>query len=96
MCVILGKIAKTTGFPKKGTRLPTAAEWNLIGNLFNWLYEHRQMDLPPTHGSGVRALTGPSDRLLVGSSGSGGLANVHGVRHAGRFDHIAFRVLAVL
>ncbi len=42
---LLGRIAHAIGFPE-GTRLPSAEEWNLAGNLFNWLRVHRQMGLP--------------------------------------------------
>lgn len=97
---LLAKIAKATGFPKKGTRLPSAEEWNLIGNLFRWLCEHRQMNLPDLGSSRswewCANVYGPEHRLLAGHSDLGGLADVNFDWYVDRYGHIAFRVLAVL
>lgn len=97
---LLVKIAKTTGFPKKGTRLLSIEERSFIGSLFNWLREHRQMRLPD-FGSGFSwewcaNAYGSEDRLTAGGPFSGGLAGVHSCwRGRRRFDS-AFRILAVL
>jgi len=92
---ILADIAKVTGFPKKGTRLPTAEEWNFIGNLFNWLSEHRSMNLPDLGSTRswewCENAYGSGDRLSVGGSGHVGLAHVYDLWPA-----LGFRVLAVL
>lgn len=98
---LIQKIAKVTGFPKKGTRLPSAEEWNLVGNLFNWLYEHRSMPHLPDLGSTCsvercgNAYCSVS-QLIVGNVESGRLACVGYDWHDGRYSGIAFRVLAVL
>jgi hypothetical protein len=97
---LLAEIAKVTGFPKKGTHLPTAEEWNLIANLFNWLREHRSMNLPDL--GSTRSWEWCENayvagrRLVVGSSDDGGLAVVYDDWHDGRFGDFAFRVLADL
>jgi hypothetical protein len=97
---LLGKIAKVTGFPKKGTRLPSAEEWNLIGNLFNWLREHRQLSLPDLGSTRswewCANACGSGGRLVAGDSDYGGLADVGCGWHGHRRDNVAFRVLAVL
>ncbi|MBU1908177.1 hypothetical protein KKF59_03565 [Patescibacteria group bacterium] len=97
---LLAKIAKITGFPKKGTRLPTVEEWNFIGNLFNWLRENRGMNLPDlgsTRSWEWCQNTLDSDyRLIVGYSENGGLADVHDAWRGARYGDISFRVLAVL
>lgn len=97
---LLGEIAKITGFPKKGTRLPSAEEWNFIGNLFNWLRENRSMDLPDLGSTAswewCSNACGSGGRLIVGGSGGGGLAGVNGYWRVSRFGDFAFRVLAVL
>lgn len=97
---LLVEIAKATGFPKKGTRLPTAEEWNLIGNLFNWLREHRDMALPDLGSTNswewCENACGSGSRLIVGDSGDGGLAGVSDGWHDEHFGNVAFRVLAVL
>ena len=96
----LAEIAKVTNFPKKGTRLPTAEEWNLIGNLFNWLRDHRSMDLPDL--GSTRSWEWCENaydadlRLIVGRSDRGGLADVRDGWRGDRDDDLAFRVLAVL
>ncbi len=97
---LLARIAKTTGFPKKGTRLLSVEERSFIGSMFNWLREHRQMDLPDlasarswewcanAYGSGGRFIAGYSDR--------GGLADVSYYCLDRHYDSFGFRVLAVL
>lgn len=96
---LLEKIAKATGFPKKGTRLPTAEEWNLVGNLFNWLTAHRSLNLPDLGSTRswewCDSACGSSYRFLIGM-GYGGLADVHSYWLDGRLASIAFRVLVVL
>lgn len=97
---LIAKIAKVTGFPKLGTRLPMAEERNLIGNLFNWLREHRQMSLPDLGSTRswewCANACGSDGRLVAGDSGSGGLADVSHAHHVRRSGRVAFRVLAVL
>ncbi len=97
---LLAKIAKSTGFPKRGTRIPSAEEWNLIGNLFNWLRNHRQMDLPDLGSTRswewCSNACGSEFRLIAGSSDGGGLADVGSDWRDGRSGCLAFRVLADL
>lgn len=92
--------AKLLGLSKKAVRLPTAEEWNLIGNLFLWLNKNRNMNLPDLGSTNswewCENTYGGGDWLLVGSRGCGGLAGVS-CRWFGRvFAGIGFRVLAVL
>jgi hypothetical protein len=97
---ILSDIAKVTGFPKKGTRLPTAEEWNFVGNLFNWLSEHRDMPLPDLGYTNAfewcENACESGYLLVVGCSSYGGLAGVYDSWHGGSGDGVGFRVLAVL
>lgn len=92
--------ANILGLSKKAVRLPTAEEWNLIGNLFLWLNANRNMNLPDLGATNswewAENTFGDDARLFVGYRGHGGLADVfccwRGVRHG----LIGFRVLAVL
>lgn len=97
---LLEQIAKVTGFPKQGTRLPSAEEWNLIGNLFNWLREHRKMNLSDlgltSSWEWCQNPYGSGGRVLVGFFGLGGLADVNHDWPADSREGVAFRVLAVL
>ncbi|MBU2509576.1 MAG: hypothetical protein ABII13_02415 [Patescibacteria group bacterium] len=97
---LLVKIAKTTGFPKKGTGLPTVEQWNFVANLFNWLREHRGLDLPDLGSTRswewCQNVCGSERRLLVGRSARGGLADVSYGWRALRSGRISFRVLVVL
>jgi hypothetical protein len=97
---LLKAIAEATGFPKKGTRLPTAEEWNFMANLFNWLREHRGMRLPDLGATNSWELCknayGSGRFLIVGNRESGELAGVYLRRHGGRDGNVSFRVLAVL
>ncbi|MEO5927768.1 MAG: hypothetical protein ABIP96_03820 [Patescibacteria group bacterium] len=97
---LLERVAKATGFPKKGTRLPTAEEWNFVGNLFNWLREHRSMSLPDLGSTNAwewcqNTYTSVS-QLIVGNAALGGLADVDDGWYGHGHDGIGFRVLAVL
>jgi hypothetical protein len=72
-----------TGFPKKGTRLPTGEEWNFVGNLFNWLQRApltcpSRISAPRMRGNGVKT-SAQSFRVVSSSAAlkSGGLAAVH-------------------
>ena len=100
---LLTEISRATGFPRKGTRLPSLAEWNFIGNLMQWLYDHREMDLPRLGStrSWEWCQDAPSDdfRLVIGSSEHGGLAAVgSGWREGphGQRDDNGFRLLVDL
>lgn len=97
---LLAQIAKVTGFPRKGTRLPTAEEWNLVGNLFNWMRDHCSMPLPDLGSTGswewCANVYDSEGRLHVGCSDRGGLADVLAGRRGRSYDPLAFRVLAVL
>lgn len=76
---LLAEIAEKMHFPKKRIRLPSAEEWNLIGNNFNWLCGHRDMPLPDlgsTRSSEWCENAYGMNRLVVGDSGNGGLADV--------------------
>lgn len=73
---LLERIEKKMHFPKNELRLPSAEEWNLIGNLFNWLRDHRSMKLPDLGAKGLNEwcqnltdLTQPHKygRICVGS-----------------------------
>lgn len=98
--ISLPNLAKQIGLSKKAVRLPTAEEWNLIGNLFLWLNANRSANLPDLGSTNswewCENSDGDGNRLVVGDRGLGGLADVdynwHGLRDAG----IGFRVLAVL
>jgi len=96
---LLERVAKITGFPKKGTRLCTVEEWNFVANLINWLREHRGMDLPDLGSTRswewCENSCDASGWLIVGRSGHGGLAAVDYDWHDGR-DGLGFRVLFVL
>lgn len=97
---LLKEIAEATGFPKKGTRLCTAEEWNVVANLFNYLRGHRNMPLPDlgsTRSSELCENACGSDYCLkVGNRNCGGLADVDKVMRDSLLCSIGFRVLAVL
>jgi hypothetical protein len=97
---LLERIAEKTGFPKKGVRLPSAGEWNFLGNLFLAILSLRGEVLPDLGSTDswewCENTYGSDNRLLVGSRGHGGLAGVDGCWHGFRYDDVAFRVLAVL
>lgn len=97
---LLAKIVEKTGFPKKGTRLPSAEEWNLLANLFNWLRENRSMTLPDLGSTASWEWCSNAFvsefHLITGYSEAGGLMCVHRDWHDNSHPHIAFRVLAVL
>lgn len=88
------------GLSKKAVRLPTAEEWNLIGNLFLWLNRHRNMALPDLGSTDswewCENACGVDYRLVVGYRDNGGLAGVGGRWLGGTGGYIGFRVLAVL
>lgn len=94
----LARFAKASGFPKKSTRFGTAEEWNFLGNVFNWLREHRGADLPNLVSTNswewCENLYGSALRLVCGVRGSGGLGAVHRSWHGSPSDDVAFRVLA--
>jgi len=94
---LLERAARITGFPKNRTRLPTAEEWNFVGNLFNWLREHRGIDLPDLGSTTTFELCENADslehRLIVGDFRSGGLACVSYTWNEGRGTNVGFRVL---
>ncbi|KKR48554.1 MAG: hypothetical protein UT86_C0004G0038 [Candidatus Magasanikbacteria bacterium GW2011_GWC2_40_17] len=96
----LTKIAKITGLPKHSTRLPTAEEWNFLGNLFLWLNANRKENLPDFGSTSswewTENLYDFDNRVVVGSREDGGLADVDDNWHNSHNDSIAFRVLAVL
>lgn len=97
---LLSRIAKITGLPKKSTRLPTAEEWNFLGNLFLWLNANRNESLPDLGSTNSWEWTensyGSGRRLIVGGRGYGGLSYVYCRWHYSHYDRIGFRVLAVL
>ncbi|MFA4954317.1 MAG: hypothetical protein WC641_03330 [Patescibacteria group bacterium] len=97
---LLKAIAKATGFPKKGTRLPTAEEWNFIANLFNWLRKHRGMRLPDLGAKDswewCENACGSGNFIIVGDREIGGLAGVRKYGRGDRSGDVGFRVLAVL
>ncbi|MFC1788136.1 hypothetical protein ACFLZY_02870 [Patescibacteria group bacterium] len=97
----LPALAKVLSLRKAALRLTSAEEWNLVGNLFLWLQEHREMkdlfDLGSTNSwEWCENTSGAGARLVVGCSGRGGLAGV-GVSWPGSGGgRIGFRALAVL
>jgi hypothetical protein len=98
---LLERIAKATGFPKKGVRLPTAEEWNFLANLFLAILSLRGEVLPDLGATDswewCENAYESDNRLIMGNHrGHGGLANVNRVWRDNRNDSIAFRVLAVL
>jgi len=97
---LIASFSRVTGFPKKGTRLPTGEEWNFIGNLFNWLREHRGMDLPDLGSTRSREwcenVVVGGRQLLVGHFDFGGLADVHYEWRDIRRSDVGFRLIADL
>lgn len=101
---LLEAVAMVTGFPKKGTRFPTVEEWNLVGNLFNWLRERHLLKLPnlgtTRSWEWCGNASGREDRLVIGSTkgswGSEGLAAVFKAWRESQVADTAFRVLVVL
>ena len=96
----LPETAKLLGLSKKAVRLPTAEEWNLIGNLFLWLNRHRNTTLPDIGSTNswewCENAYGDVVRLVVGNRGDGGLGDVVDRWRDGACDDVGFRVLAVL
>jgi len=96
----LPAVAKLLGLRKKAVRLPTAEEWNLLGNLFLWLNEHKEERLPDLGSTNswewCENAYGGGGRLVVGRRGGGGLAVVDGRWSDDRSGRLGFRVLAVL
>lgn len=97
---LLSEIAKVTGFPNKGTRLPSAEEWHFVGNLFNWLRENRSMFLPDLDSTSsfewCSNACGSGSRRVEAGSGCGGHVGAIGDCHDGRCDSTAFRVVVDL
>lgn len=92
------RMAKVVGVPEKSVRLPSAEEWNFIGNLFNWLRRERQEKLPHLGSTNswewcanVYKGNGP---LIMGFRDSGGLSAVYG--NTGPDQCIGFRVVIAL
>lgn len=97
----LRNIAKATGFPNKSVRLPTAEEFNFLGNLMNWLRANRGDDYLPDLGSTdswewSASTHDPDGCLIVGSCRHGGLAAAAGRLRSDPGDDIGFRFLVVL
>jgi len=97
---LLGKIAKVTAFPEKSVRLPSAEEWNLIGNLFHWLRVYHQMNLPNLGSTDSWEWCANNhavnNRLIAGYAHEGGLAGVGSSEPRHHCGDIAFRVLLIL
>lgn len=98
---ILKRIAKMTGFPKKSVRLPTAEEFNFLGNLMNWLRANRNDDYLPDLGSAdswewTENAYDLDSCLVVGNCNHGGLVAAGGRLRSDRSGEIGFRFLAVL
>lgn len=97
---LLERIAKATGFPKKGVRLPSAEEWNFLGNLWKAILGLRGEVLPDLGSTDswewCENACGSDGRLVMGDCGSGGLGGVRRGWRDGRNDYLGFRVLAVL
>lgn len=92
--------AKLLGLSKRAVRLPTAEEWNMVGNLFLWLNANRNMSLQDLGSTDswewCENAYGGAGRLLVGGRGYGGLADVVCYWHGDADGDLGFRVLAVL
>jgi len=84
----------------KETRRPTAEEWNLVGNLFLWLNQHKDEHLPDLGSTRswewCENACGSEFRLFIGVAGFGGLAVVDRFWRGDRRGSFGFRVLAVL
>ena len=97
---LLPKAAKLLGLAKPSVRQPTLEERNLTANLFNWLREHRGLDLPDLDSTNswewCLNVYASSNRLFTGHRDRGGLSSVNGFWSGDENDHITFRVLAVL
>lgn len=97
---ILPAAAKLLGVSEKSTRLPSVEEWNLIGNLLNWLRKEMNEDLPDLGSTNswewCENACGSGDRLITGGAEDGGLAYVDCGWHDDGHIDIAFRVLVVL
>lgn len=98
---LLAKIAEASGFSKKRVRLPTAEEFNFLGNLMNWLRANRNDDHLPDLGSTTswewtENAYNPNGCLVVGHCDHGRLMGAGGRVRSDRSDCIGFRFLAVL
>lgn len=98
---ILPRAAKLFGLAPLAVRLPTAEEWNLVGNVFLWLNNHRNMNLPDLGSTNSYELClnnyGPKGGIMIGLIGSGGgLGGIAFVWPNMPSDVAGFRVLAVL
>lgn len=95
---IMPTAAKLYGLPRRAVHHSTAEEWNLIGNLFNWLKANRSMDLPDLGSTNswewcLNAFAS-SDALVVGDRGHGGLADVSRDWRGYPRGPVGFRLLA--
>jgi hypothetical protein len=97
---ILPKATKLLGLARPAVRQPTLEEWNLIGNLFNWLCQNRGMSLPDLGSTNFweRCFNtcGSDNYLVAGGCVKGGLSGVHKDPSGCGSVNVAFRVLAVL
>jgi len=98
---ILPKVAAAIGFDAKRVMLPSVEEWNLVGNLFDWLRHNRDMSELPDLGATnawewCRNSCGSGYGLFAGDCKDGGLSAVYKRWHCTRCVSAAFRVLVVL
>lgn len=97
---ILPAAANLLGVSSQATRRPSAEEWNLVGNLFNWLRLEQGEALPDLGSTNswewCENASRSDYRLAVGGAERGGLADVGDFWHGDGDDGIGFRVLVVL
>ncbi len=98
--VILPKAAKLFGVSKQAARRPSAEEWNLIGNRFNWLRTEQNEQWPDLGSTNswewCENAYEYGMRLMAGHIGHGGLADVRCYWQSDPGGDIGFRLLVVL
>lgn len=100
MATICPKVAKICGKKRQAVRLPTAEEWNYVGNVLLELNRMHATTFPDlgsvNRWEWCQNAYGSGSRLVVGDRDDGGLAGVHRFWSDGANDNVAFRLLAVL
>jgi hypothetical protein len=97
---LLPQVAELLGLKRRAVRQSTIEEWNLIGNLFNWLRQNRGLNLPDLGSTNSCEWClnnyGSIFRSVIGMRVSGGLSNVCRYWSGSESYDTAFRVLATL
>lgn len=96
----LNRLIKTWGLQDEVVRLPTVEEMNWVGNLFLMANHAMSTNLPNLGSTNIwewcENYYGSGNRLVFGSSDSGGLAAIYSYYYDKVYYHIGFRVLVVL